>query len=159
MLQASRRTERIGVMVNPFREVNWQPGPLERRRFAVSLIVGFPCIAAVLLVAGWAQGTGAALAPALAVGGAGVALGVVLWAVPRIARPFYVVWYAVACAMGFVVGNLLLAAIYLLMFVPVGWAMRAMGRKALRLGFDRQASSYWRDAQTPADPARYYRQF
>ena len=33
-------------MVNPFKEVNWNPGPRERRKFALSLIIGFPCIAA-----------------------------------------------------------------------------------------------------------------
>ena len=37
-------------MVNPFKEVNWNPGPQERRKFALSLVIGFPCIAVVLLV-------------------------------------------------------------------------------------------------------------
>ncbi|MDO8544524.1 MAG: SxtJ family membrane protein [Opitutaceae bacterium] len=145
--------------MNPFREVNWQPGLGERRKFAVSLIVGFPCVAAVLLVAGRLLGTGWNFRAALTVGGVGVAVGLLLWAVPQIARPFYVGWYAVACGIGFMIGNGVLAAIYLLMFAPVGLAMRMVGRSGLSKGFDRSVSSYWRDAQPRDDPERYFRQY
>ena len=146
-------------MVNPFREVNWRPGLAERRRFASSLMVGFPGVAVVLLAAGRWQGTAWSFGPPLLVGGVGAALGLMLWAVPQIARPFYVGWYAVACAIGFVIGNAALVAIYLLLFTPLGLAMRVVGRRPLRTGFDRRASTYWRDAPAPADPERYYRQF
>jgi len=146
-------------MVNPFGEINWQPGRQERRRFATSLIVGFPCVAAGLLVAGRWHGAGGSFGFPLAVGGGGVALGLILWMAPQIARPFYVGWYAAAGCIGFVVGNVALAAVYLLMFAPVGLALRAMGRRSLSKGFDRSASSYWREAPAPPDPERYYRQF
>ena len=146
-------------MVNPFGEVNWKPGLKERRRFATSLIVGFPCVAAGLLVAGRWHGAGWSLGFPLAVGGVGVALGLIVWVVPQIARPFYVGWYAVACCVGFLIGNVVLAAIYLLIFTPVGWAMRALGRSSLSKGFDRSTPSYWRDAPASADPLRYFRQF
>ena len=53
----------------------------------------------------------------------------------------------------------MLAAVYLVMFAPVGLLLRAMGRRQLSKGFDRNAPSYWRDGQTTDDPARYYRQF
>jgi hypothetical protein len=146
-------------MLNPFSEVNWQPGVKERRKFATSLLVGFPCVAAVLLVAGRWHGAEWNFGPPLAVGGAGAALGLILWVVPQIARPFYVGWYAVAGCIGFLLGNVLLAAVYLLMFAPVGLAMRAMGRRPLRKGFDRSTPSYWCDTQTPGGPERYYRQY
>ncbi len=146
-------------MVNPFGEINWKPGLKERRKFATSLIVGFPCVAAVLLVAGRWHGAGWSFDLPLAVGGVGVALGLILWVAPQIARPFYVGWYAVACCVGFLIGNTVLAAIYLLIFAPVGLAMRAMGRRSLSKGFDRSTPSYWHDAQPPDDPERYYRQF
>lgn len=146
-------------MVNPFSEVNWKPGLKERRKFATSLIAGFPCVAAVLLVAGRLHGASWSFGSPLAVGGVGVALGLILWVAPQIARPFYVGWHAVACCAGFLIGNVVLAAVYLLMFAPVGLAMRATGRSSLSKGFDRSIPSYWREAQTPDDPERYYRQF
>jgi hypothetical protein len=146
-------------MVNPFYEVNWKPGVSERRKFAVSLMIGFPCVAIVLLVATrWQSGAWHFVLP-LALGGGGAALGILLWARPKIALPFYVVWYVIACCAGLIVGNTLLAAIYLLLFAPLGLAMRVMGRKAFSKCFDRNAATYWRDAQSPTDIARYYQQF
>jgi hypothetical protein len=146
-------------MMNPFREVNWNPGLQERRKFAVSLLVGFPGVAAVLLVAGRWQGSGWNFVLPLAVAGIGVGLGLILWVVPQIARPFYVGWHAFACSAGFVMGNLVLAGVYLLLFAPVGLARRAMGRRTFHKGFDKSAPSYWNEEPPPGDPARYYRQF
>ena len=145
--------------MNPFREINWQPGRQERRKFAVSLIVGFPCVAVVMLIARrWHGGDGSFGFP-LVVGGGGAVLGLILWAAPQIARPFYVAWYAAACCAGWLIGNVVLAAVYVLMFAPLGWAMRALGRRSFRKTFDRSAPTYWRDAEKPDDPVRYYRQF
>ena len=36
-------------MLNPFAEINWEPTVNERRTFALTLVVGFPCVAPVLL--------------------------------------------------------------------------------------------------------------
>jgi hypothetical protein len=146
-------------MVNPFREINWNPGIPERRRFAASLMLGFPCLASVLLVLIRVRGPAWHLNPPLTLAAAGVALGALLWVVPQLARPVYVVWYAIACSIGFVVSNLALTAIYYLLFTPVGLAMRAKSRTSFRKRFDRTASTYWCDAKSPADPAQYYRQF
>lgn len=146
-------------MLNPFGEVNWDPGLAERRKFAASLIIGLPCVAAVLLVAGRLRGADWSLGIPLAVGGIGAALGLILWVRPQIARPFYIGWYAAAGGVGFVIGNAALAAVYLLIFAPVGLAMRIMGRPSFTKGFDRSTPTYWRDAPAPGDPERYYRQF
>lgn len=146
-------------MLNPFAEVNWRPGPEERRKFAVSLVLGFPCVAAVLLGVGRWRGTSWDFGPALVLGGAGAALGGILWLAPRLARPVYVAWYALACSAGFVIGNLALTAVYLLVLAPLGIARRAAGRSALEKTFDRNRSSYWRDAPAQSSPARYFRQY
>jgi hypothetical protein len=151
--------ESVNVVVNPFREVNWQPGRIERRNFAVSLVIGFSCVAALVFVfQSWREGNGPFTVP-LMVSVAGAAVGLVLWLVPQIARPFYVTWYGVACAIGFVTGNLALVAIYWLVLTPLGLGMRGLGRKSFSKRFDRAASSYWRTADVVTDPARYYRQF
>lgn len=146
-------------MVNPFQEVNWRPGREERRAFATSLAVGFPGVAAVLLVVGRWHGGQWSFGFPLAVGGVGTALGLLLWIVPPLARPFYVGWYAVACCAGFLVGNAVLATIYLLMLTPLGLARRAIGRRSFSKGFDRNATTYWSDTRTSDDPERYFRQY
>jgi len=42
-------------MINPFKEINWKPGESELRKFAWSLIIGFPCLALVFFIAKWAK--------------------------------------------------------------------------------------------------------
>lgn len=146
-------------MVNPFREVNWRPDPHERRRFARSLVLGFPIVAAVLFGVGRVGATGGNARLALVVGASGAGLGLILWAVPRIARPFYVAWYGVACAIGFVVGNAALATLFYLLFTPLGLVLRFTGRRALRRGCDRRAATYWLHAPPTPPPERYFRQY
>jgi hypothetical protein len=145
-------------MINPFQEVNWSPGLKERRKFALSLIIGVPCLAAVFALIHrvahhvWKPSF-------LWLGVIGLGVGVVLWLLPRIARPFYVVWYFFACCMGIVMGNLLFIVFFYLVFTPLGLLLRATGRKAFTKGLDRNQPTYWRDAEKGVDLKRYYRQF
>lgn len=146
-------------MLNPFKEVNWQPDTAARRTFAKSLVIGFPCVAFVLLLAGWLAGKGWNVPFALKLGGLGAATGVLFFAVPAIAKPFYVVWYALACCVGLVVGNVVMALIFYLLVTGIGLLKRLGGRQAIRKTPDRRASTYWIDAPPAPEPNRYYRQF
>jgi len=146
-------------MMNPFKEVNWNPGPVERRKFALSLLIGFPCVAVLLLLAGrWHTGVWN-VKPPLLIGGLGTALGLLLLVVPFIARPFYVVWYALGCSVGIVVGNVLFGLIFYIFITGIGLLRRSTGHPMIQKGVDRQAASYWKNAEQPADPNKYYRQF
>jgi len=146
-------------MMNPFKEVNWNPDVAERRKFGRSLVIGFPSIAVVLLLAGWFKTGAWKIQPALIIGGAGLAIGLVLLALPVIARPFYVIWYGLACAMGLVVGNILLAVVFYILITAVGLAMRMAGKHSISKTVDKSAPTYWNDAKPVTDPQRYYRQF
>jgi uncharacterized protein YacL len=146
-------------MMNPFKEVNWKPDVAERRKFARSLVIGFPCIAMVLIVASWLKTGAWKIQPALIIGGTGLVIGLVLLALPGIARPFYVIWYGLACAIGLIVGNILLAVVFYILITGVGIAMRLVGRCSISTRMDKQAATYWKDAKPVTDPQRYYRQF
>ena len=146
-------------MINPFTEINWNPGLDERRRFARSLMLGFPVVAVLLLLAGrWHTGEWNLKAP-LIVGGAGVCAGLLLLAIPQIARPFYMVWYFVGACVGIVLGNLLLAGVFYVLITGIGLLKRAFGRQPIRKSLDRKASTYWHDAEPADDPQRYYSQY
>jgi hypothetical protein len=146
-------------MVNPFKEVNWSPDLRERRKFALSLIIGFPCVAIVLLVLGWLRGKGWNTPLAAVLGGGGLSVGLLLLALPQFARPVYVAWYFIACCIGTVVGNLALAIVFFVLVTGLGLLMRALGRRPVRKTFDKRAATYWQDAEQVDDPSRYYRQF
>jgi len=143
--------------MNPFREVNWNPDLAERRKFAKSLIIGFPTLAAFFSLVVWfAKHTWNPFF--LWLGVIGFAVGLVLLSLPSIARPFYVVWYFIACCFGFVIGNIMLMAFYYFIITPIGLALRGFGKLSLQKGFDRNASTYWRDVQKNVDLNSYYRQ-
>ena len=146
-------------MLNPFKEVNWNPDTAARRTFAKSLVIGFPCLAVVLLLAGYFTGKGWNFKSPLLLGGIGAAAGVVFFAVPAIARPFYVVWYALACCIGLIVGNVVLALIFYVLVTGIGLLKRLGGRQAIRKTPDRLAKTYWIDAPPAPEPKRYFSQF
>ncbi len=146
-------------MVNPFKEVNWNPDTAARRTFAKSLVIGFPCLAVVLLLAGYFTGKGWNFKPPLLLGGIGAAAGVVFFAVPAIARPFYVVWYALACCMGLIIGNVVLALIFYVLVTGIGLVKRCFGSQAIRKTPDPLVKSYWLDAPPASNLKRYFSQF
>lgn len=70
-------------------------------------------------------------------------------------RRLYVAACLVAYPLGWVISHVVLAAIYYLVFAPVGWAMRLCGRDPLQRRFDASASSYWQP-RPPAPKAESY---
>ena len=145
-------------MINPFKEVNWNPGPVEKFKFAISLVIGFPCVGVTLLLLRRIFSGAWHVETSLWISGTGLALGLVLLALPILARPFYLVWYFLACSVGIVVSNVLLSVFYYLVVTPIGLAVRALGRAPLKKNFDKRTQTYWRDAeQVPVN--RYYSQF
>jgi len=86
-------------------------------------------------------------------------LGMVLLALPVLAKPFYLAWYAIACAVGLVVSNILVAALFFLVVTPIGRLLRMMGWSHFRTAPDSKAATYWQEAETVSDPKRYYSQF
>jgi Saxitoxin biosynthesis operon protein SxtJ len=145
-------------MLNPFKDVNWHPDLVARRKFAVSLMIGFPLIAAVLGGLGrWQTGAWNPFFLWLGLGGLGAGVG--FWLLPQIAKPFYLAWYFFACCVGLVLSNLLLGAFFYLVLTPIGLLVRAAGRLTLRKGFDRGKGTYWQDAEKDVPARRYYRQF
>jgi hypothetical protein len=121
-------------------------------------VIGFPLLAAFLAAVGWLS-TGRVHPMLLWLGLGGAALGAVLWLLPQIARPVYVVWYFLACCSGIVVSNTLLAAFYYLVLTPTGLIMRLLGRDPMARRFDPRLPSYWVETEKPIAPERYFRQF
>ena len=145
-------------MINPFKDVDWNPNLTARRKFAASLMIGFPALSLVFSVMDRLK-THAWHPSFLGLGVIGLAVGGLFWLVPQIAKPFYLAWYFLACCIGIVMSNLLLGAFFYLALTPIGLLVRAFGRQSLRKAFDRSKASYWDDGEKNIKPDRYYRQF
>lgn len=144
-------------MINPFHDVNWNPGPAEKRKFAISLIIGFPVLALFFSLVNWLLHHPEK--PGLIwLGAGGFIIGVILWLLPQIARPFYVVWYFAACCIGIVMANLIFSLFFLLIFSPLGWIRRMLNPTAFSKSLDKSRATYWQPAEKVTDMKRYYRQ-
>lgn len=146
-------------MVNPFNEVDWNPNVTARRSFAKSLVIGFPLVALLaLVILRVKSGQWESRVPLL-IFGCGAGLGIIFWIIPQVAKPFYIVWYVLACCIGFVVGNLLFGGVYYVLVTGLGLGMKLVGRDPLCRRVDRNARTYWLDMEQPKDKKRYFNQY
>ncbi len=91
----------------------------------------------------------------------GVAAGVTLLfvIVAPVRKPLYLGWMYAVLPIGWTISHVLLAAIYYLVFTPIGLIMRLAGRDPLRCRFDPLAGTYWQPHDPHEDASRYFRQF
>ena len=145
-------------MINPFRDVNWRPDAAALRTFAAGIALGVPLLALAFGAIAWLRSQPWP-AWTLWTSGTAFALGAALWLLPRIARPFYLAWYALGCALGFIVGNTVATAVYFLIVTPVALLLRLAGRDPLERRIEPGRASYWRDAEKSDDAERCFRQY
>jgi len=76
-------------------------------------------------------------------GTAGVALLALAFAMPRVLAPLKRLWLKLGRFLHVVVSPVILIAVYVLVFVPVGGILRLFGKDLLSLRHDPSATSYW----------------
>lgn len=62
---------------------------------------------------------------------------------PRVLRPFYLVWMRFASILGWINTRLVLTAFFFLVLTPIGLVLRMMGKDLLDKSIDRRVRSYW----------------
>ena len=146
-------------------KLNLAPEPRILKQFAFFAVVGLPLIAWVVLRICVAFGAfdpaGASLFAHPAVwwtAGVGLAqLALFLAGIRAPTRWIFVVLMVIALPIGFVLSQVLMAAIFYLLFTPIGLFFRLTGRDAMGRKFDRQKASYWHDRGPARSPASYFK--
>ena len=132
--------------------VQWNPERKQLRQFAG---IWFPAFCALV---GWIVGarTGQWGAVQIAWAGCGVqaAAGIIY---PPTIRPVFVGLILLTYPIGWVVSHLLLAAIFYLLFLPIGLALRMSGHDPLQLKKP-AGNSLWKTPVGKTNPASYLRQ-
>ena len=141
-----------------FHDFNWRPDLNERRAFGRTLTLGFLVITPLLWLLVWWK-TGLQEMWPLFVGGGCAGAGAVCWRWPRVARPIYSFWYAVGGVMGFCLTQILLGLVFYIVVTPIGLVLRLLGKDPLERRWDKDATTYWKEAEKPVDAERYFRQF
>ncbi|HPD47575.1 MAG TPA: hypothetical protein P5279_12790 [Anaerohalosphaeraceae bacterium] len=135
-------------------EVNWRPGRKDLRVFGTAALIATALLAVVLH---YRKGLPVVWMGCIA--GFGLAVFVVSFVLPCVARIVYVVMMVLALPIGLALSLLMMAVIYYLILTPVGLFFRLVGRDLLGLKFDRRASSYWVKRRPPENLKRYFNQF
>lgn len=129
-------------------EFNWQPSNRQLRQFGAVSLFALPAI-------GWFWSASPKTVAILAT--VGLAIAVVGWIWPKLIKPIFIGLAVVATPIGMVLSELIILLIYGLLFVPMAFCFRLMGRDALKRKGGKQ-DSYWEQVKQPKDLASYYRQ-
>jgi hypothetical protein len=133
--------------------INRNPGVRELRSFARIWLPAFVALLGGVLYWRVDQPTAAIL-----VWGVGAAVAVAVLANRTVARAVFVALLIVTYPIGLVISTVALAILFYVVFTPLGWGMRVMGRDPLRLRA-RGARSDWQPVTQNDDPDRAFRQF
>jgi hypothetical protein len=118
---------------------------------ALSLIFAF-------IIAGiqWQRGHSMTWSAAIMVLGAALCLASQI--TPKLVRPLFIGWMILLIPINWIVSHVILAAMFFLVFTPIGLCRRLMGADALRLKKPSD-DSYWQNRPQTTDKRRYLRQY
>ena len=134
-------------------EINRDPSPRDLAIFGALLAI-------FAGVAGWLlRRQGAAPVAGAAVWGIGALLVAADLVVPPSRRPIYLGWMYAVFPIGWLISHAVLAAIYYLVFTPIGLVLRFTGRDPLARRFDRSTPTYWQPHAPVSHRRRYFRQY
>lgn len=88
----------------------------------------------------------------------GAALCIASQIAPQIVRPLFIAWMILLIPINWIVSHVILAAMFFLVFTPIGLCRRLLGADALQLKKP-NVESYWQTRTEPTDKRRYLRQY
>lgn len=71
---------------------------------------------------------------------------------PGSLKPLNRVWMGLGRLLGRLTTPIVTAVLFYLIFTPVGWIMRMLGKDPLRIAYNPQAPSYWQERRPPGPP-------
>ena len=134
-------------------EINWDPPKKQLRQFAVLQGLFFVGLALWLGLVRGMPTTAAILATV------SVCVGAVGYVWTPLMRAVYVIWMAAVFPIGWLVSHALLAAVFYLVFTPIGIIMKLCRYDPMQRKFDREADSYWQTREQNEDTSRYFKQY
>ena len=143
-------------------DIDWSPNDKTLRQFGFIALGGFAFVA-LLAWQEWlvfAGGLGDAR-PYVAGGllGLGALSALLSLVFPRANWPIYAGLTAIALPIGFVLSYVIMATLFYLIIMPIGFLLRLFGKDPLDRRFLPEAKSYWVDAAPPQPKERYFRQY
>lgn len=76
--------------------------------------------------------------------------------VPGLGRLLYIGWMGIGITIGLFTQPVVIAVAYVLLFVPIGFVFRAMGRDLMKRKLAAKSTSYWENCDEPDDASSYF---
>jgi hypothetical protein len=131
--------------------INHHPSVRQLRVFAGAWLIFFGLLAIFLRAKGHQYA-------AIAVGGIAIGVPSVGLAAPEVLRLAYLGLSYATFPIGWVISHAILAALYYVVFTPVGLLLRLFDYDPLDRRIDRAATTYWKPRDKPSSVDRYFRQ-
>jgi len=139
-------------------DIDWKPDQKKLKQFGIISLFGFGAIGAILgFRLGWFAND-EWLIPGI-LWGIGVVSAILAFVQPALLKPTYLILTAISAVIGPIVATVILGAVFLLVFLPIGMIFRLMGRDELHRKTLPDAPSYWGDKPPSQDSTRYFRQY
>lgn len=92
----------------------------------------------------------------IAVSGLFLALGLLF---PYLLKDFYKLWMGLAFLLGWIVTRVVLTLTFFLIFTPMAFLLRILGKDVLDAKINKNAGTYWRKHEPVSDRSRYLKQY
>jgi hypothetical protein len=133
-----------------FRHLSWRPSPKELKQFGMAMLCGFAILGLIALA------RSRAFTPAVDFFWTAGAILVVFSRIPRLNRIAYLAVNLPTSAIGYLMSRVALALTFFLVFVPIGWSLKWMGKDLLQI---KGGSSTWVPVENKTDVSNYSHQF
>jgi hypothetical protein len=134
-------------------DIPFTPSSRTLRQFAALLLVIFGGLAC------WYGVWRGRMDLALLFGVPAITLGPLGLVRPQALRPVFVTWMVVAFPIGWLISQLLFAALFFGIFLPIAILFRVLGRDALARRYEPDAATYWIPKPAAVNVRAYFRQF
>jgi hypothetical protein len=135
-------------------DINWKPDRNELRKFGE---ISLAMLTVIALVFHWLDRLSAVTSLYLCAAGLGIFI--LSRISTKLVKPFYLLLYAMALPIGFVLTNILMAIIYFIILTPIGLIFRLIRRDPLQRKFDPRSKTYWVGHRSCDSLKRYFNQF
>lgn len=67
------------------------------------------------------------------------------YTIPIVLYPLWKIWMTLAMGLGFIVTTIVLFFMWVCLFIPISFVLKAIGKRVMDTTFDRSVASYWND--------------
>lgn len=135
-----------------YEAINKNPSRAEQIKAGAAILIGFGILGALQFFLRHRETVAEVM---WGIGGAAFVVSLV----PGLGRLLHIGWMGLGITIGIFTQPVVIAVAYVLLFVPIGFVFRAMGRDLMKRKLAAKGTSYWEKCDEPEDASTYFNQY